>query len=524
MKWEELDKDIVRTFSVFKVVIASCAPFEIMRSRRLRLDRFLRVLFQPEGCDPFHSPLILFSLICATDLFPNPYSAPFPFAQPSFVVTCNGELCAINLYSVRPRQPPQHSYPTQRILVRMAESLNTTLVYLLDKPTSNTYDHEDLLHFQAILLTHRILRSKNSPLRLNTLSLGKAVSKLLGQNQLLVYSAADIVPLELLLRVTAEAMLSLSNETFTISHKVREVWYVALDYWFDVYLRIVDHESVGLDVERWTVAFHLIHCQSLFLTYKDCYSPTERAVERGEQLADTVLEFYSGQYVRAKEALKKLMHLNRDRVKWHIHFLAFEKDVFTSISASLSGQLDALQLEHAKRVAEKLRDRLDDELPVTAKKYEKAKANFGAVTRHTNRMGPYEENGYYLALGLLDLCYRLALYTSDFGQCFSEIIGAVHSSLYRPSPGSIHHKAIVLYQAICSFEGQDPGTMYGVPADREAIQLWLQQSEYFSDSVRAKATKKYSTSSASTLTSSRFERMENEITKLKESVGALLEG
>src|SRR5436305_172194 len=136
---------------------------------------------------------------------------------------------------MKPRQPPQHSHPTQRM--QMAESLNTKLAYLLNKPSS--YDREDLLHFQAILLAHRILRSKKSPLCLNTLSLGKAVSKLLGQNELLVYSAAELVSLELLLRVTAEAMLSLSNETFTISHKVREVWYAALDYWFDVYLRIV---------------------------------------------------------------------------------------------------------------------------------------------------------------------------------------------------------------------------------------------------------------------------------------------
>src|SRR5579871_1734231 len=137
----------------------------------------------------------------------------------------------------------------------MAERLSAKLYNLLDKPNSRAYVHHDLRQFLAILLAHRILRSKNSPLCLDRVALGRAVSKLLGQDPLPLQGATEIIHLELLLRVLAEALLSLSKETFTLSHKVGEVWCAAIKHFDEVYGRIVEQKPVGLDVECWSVAF-----------------------------------------------------------------------------------------------------------------------------------------------------------------------------------------------------------------------------------------------------------------------------
>jgi hypothetical protein len=356
-------------------------------------------------------------------------------------------------------------------------------------PRHQVYSDQDLRQFLTILLAHRILQSSNSGLCLNLSHLSKAVSKLLCQEPIRTHAPTEFVYLERLLRVLVEALLSLSKETFTLSHKVGVAWYAAINDLFDVYVRIVAQKPVELEVERWNVAFLLIHCQNLFLTFKDCYSPAERVLEMGERLADTVMEFYGGQHVRGKETLKQLLRLRRDRVKWHKDYLHLEDRVFDMMSATLMGEHHVERSEQEGQVASKIRDQLDKELG-QVHNVETIKAAWGAVTRVTNHMGPYEENDDYFALGLLDLCYRLGFYTSNFDACFRELIGAVHSSLHRPSSDCLHHKAVAIYRTICSLE-KGSGVKYGEPDDRKSIELWLEKSKYPSDDVHRKAAEQY---------------------------------
>jgi hypothetical protein len=211
----------------------------------------------------------------------------------------------------------------------------------------------------------------------------------------------------------------------------------------------------------------------------------------GKQLADIVLEFYGGHHVKGKEKLKELLRLRRDRLKWHKDYLHLEDRVFKTIGATLMGEhRDVERSEEDEQVASNLRDQLDTELPQVHDNVQTAKAVWGAVTRVTNDMGPYEENDDYFALGLLDLCYRLGFYTSNFDACFRELIAAVHSCLHRPSSERLRHKAVAIYQTICSLE-KGSGVEYGEPDDRKSIKLWLENSKYLSDEVRKKAAKQY---------------------------------
>lgn len=278
--------------------------------------------------------------------------------------------------------------------------------------------------------------------------------------------------MERLLRVLAEGLLSLSEEKCTLAQDQVIGWYEAINKLYGAYNRIVRGAVAGLENERWSVHFLLLHCQSLLLRIKGSDTKTERAVEKGWKVVDAALHLYSQQYVDGKNTLIGLLQAQRSRANWHIDFLALEKQSFDAI---FSGTISNVRVSEIETVVE-LRDRIGKELIKPRREISlKVKKIVGAFTDTVHGMGPYEETHDTITLGFLDILYQLCFHLSTAAELPQEIAGAVYPVLQRSSSSHLHHQAIQVYWAI-RFCGEKGMMSYEDLEDEASIESWLEKS------------------------------------------------
>ena len=401
--------------------------------------------------------------------------------------------------------------------------LSSAVEDILTGPGCITLSGETLFQLSAILMVHRIYRTRRPTYCLGLQNLGRIVNTLLHQELIQYYEPKAIILLERHLGVVAEGLFSLSEERFTLAHVQAVSWYKAIGELFVVYERLVADKMTGLEIEQWNVAFHHVHCQSLFLRIKDHYSSAERLSEKTEQIFDAALYMYTGEYVGGKETVKSLFQFQRPRAPWHEDYLAFERLSFNIICAALMSERNVTVSEMAKKAISSLRDRVGQELAKRTKSElsEKLKKAVAEVSRHVTRMGAYRKNSDYFNLGLLELNYKLSFYVSAREECFREMVGAVFTVLDRPSSKYLHNKVIDIYSAISLFAKSDD-RRYGDLKDQNSIEDWLEESKYSSETYK-KSSSEYVPGRDSSDRDRRFERTRVATEQLSERVKTLLE-
>ena len=346
---------------------------------------------------------------------------------------------------------------------------------------------------RVILLFHRKIGPNNPKFRLTTKEVGDTVDVLLHQKQIGSFEEREFLYLEHLLRALADGLLSLLEAKCTVTHCVGENWYKAISELFEIYILIRNRKKQSqCEIERWNVAFQLIHCQSLFLSLPDGQSPLQRLGERTLGAAEAAAHIYSGQYVNGKDTILKLIRFRRSRPEWHSEYLIFNNLGFNILCFAMSTKstIDTPN-EVIFETVRKIRDRLGTELgkEKESPKTSKLRKMGCEFTRKVNAMGPYEEHDDYFSFGLVELLWQLCFIIPDCDKTFGEVLGAVYTILDRSSLECLRQKAIQIYFTT-KFLGEERkrNGSYGGAEAHEKVKSWLVKKKYDYDAHKNEIT------------------------------------
>ena len=319
---------------------------------------------------------------------------------------------------------------------------------------NKTLSDDALFQLWPILIVHRYYRRTSNTINcLRLQDLGRIVDRLLHQDPVLYYEPKELITLERLVRVLAEALLCLSEERFALAHAQAVSWSKLIDTLFGQYQRLA-LKPEGLEIERWNVAFYIAHCQSLFLRIKDSYS-SQRGEETGQVFDASLHGSQSGK--------ETVFRFQRSPANWHEQHLSFER---RSLSVVFSALTEAKTCDSETYLISSLRDTVGEVLG-KGKKSTFSKAA-GSISRVAGA-GPPQGPDNYLTLGLLDMVYQLCFYVSSREECFREIVGTVHTVLDRSSSKPVRQKAMEIYFAVALFSDRDR-KWYGDSSERYAIE------------------------------------------------------